>query len=75
MVQTVGFLCRQLIGSGITEVSPLVAQEMARLAAAALLDTFPNTAMTAAPDGSPATSHRPPFAGPRRSWTATPGSR
>jgi AraC-like DNA-binding protein len=51
--QTAGFLCRQLIGSGITEVSPLVAQEMARLAAAALLETFPNTAMTAAHSGSP----------------------
>ena len=51
--QTVGFLCRQLVGSGVTEVSPLVAQEMARLAAAALLETFPNTAMTAAHIGSP----------------------
>ena len=51
--QTVGFVCRQLIGSGITEVSPLVAQEMARLAAAALLETFPNTTMTAAHNESP----------------------
>jgi AraC-like DNA-binding protein len=51
--QTVGFLCRQLIGSGMTEVSALVAQEMARLAAAALLETFPNTTMTAAHNGSP----------------------
>jgi AraC-like DNA-binding protein len=51
--QTVGFLCRQLVGSGITEVSPLVAQEMARLAAAALLETFPNTTMTAAHIQSP----------------------
>jgi AraC-like DNA-binding protein len=51
--QTVGFLCRQLIGSGITEISALVAQEMARLAAAALLETFPNTTMTAARDPSP----------------------
>ena len=45
--QTAAFLCRQLIGSGITEVSPLVAQEMARLAAATLLEAFPNTTMTA----------------------------
>ena len=45
--QTAAFLCRQLIGSGITEVSPLVAQEMARLTAAALLEAFPNTTMTA----------------------------
>jgi len=51
--QTVGFVCRQLIGSGITEVSALVAQEMARLAAAALLETFPNTTMTAAHNESP----------------------
>jgi AraC-like DNA-binding protein len=51
--QTVGFLCRRLIGSGITEVSPLVAEQMARLAAAALLETFPNTAMTAAHTKSP----------------------
>jgi AraC-like DNA-binding protein len=51
--QTAGFLCRQLVGSGMTEVSALVAQELARLAAAALLETFPNTTMTAAHNGSP----------------------
>jgi AraC-like DNA-binding protein len=44
--QTVAFLCRQLIDSGITEISPLLAQSMTRLAAAALLETFPNTTMT-----------------------------
>ena len=38
---------RQLLGSGITETSPIMAHEMTRLAAAALLETFPNTTMTA----------------------------
>lgn len=46
--RTVAFVCGQLVGSGITEVSPILLQEMTRLAAAALLETFPNTAMTAA---------------------------
>jgi AraC-like DNA-binding protein len=46
--QTVSFIGRQLLGSEITEISPIMAQEMTRLAAAALLETFPNTAMTAA---------------------------
>jgi AraC-like DNA-binding protein len=45
--QTVAFICRQLIGSGITEISPLLAQELTRFAAAALLEAFPNTTMTA----------------------------
>jgi AraC-like DNA-binding protein len=45
---TAAFICRQLLGSGITETSPIVAHEMTRLAAAALLETFPNTTMTAA---------------------------
>jgi len=51
--QTAGFLCRQLIGSRSTEVSPLVAQEMARLAAVTLLEAFPNTTMTASLAGGP----------------------
>ena len=46
--QTVLFICRQLVSSGITEISPLLAGEMTRLAAAALLGTFPNTTMTVA---------------------------
>jgi AraC-like DNA-binding protein len=46
--QTASFICRQLITSGITEISPLVAHNMTRLAAATLLQTFPNTTMTAA---------------------------
>ena len=46
--RTVAFICGQLVGSGISEISPLLVQEMTRLAAAALLETFPNTAMTAA---------------------------
>ena len=45
---TVAFICRELLGSGITETSPIMAYEMTRLAAAALLETFPNTTMTAA---------------------------
>jgi AraC-like DNA-binding protein len=46
--RTVAFICGQLVGSGITEISPILVQEMTRLAAAALLETFPNTAITAA---------------------------
>ena len=45
---TVAFMSHQLLGSGITETSPIMAHEMTRLAAAALLETFPNTTMTAA---------------------------
>jgi AraC-like DNA-binding protein len=44
--RTVMFGCRQLIDSGITEISPLMAQEMSRLTAAALLTAFPNTTLT-----------------------------
>jgi AraC-like DNA-binding protein len=43
---TMALICRRLIGSGTTTLSPLIAQEMVRLGAAALLETFPNTAMT-----------------------------
>jgi AraC-like DNA-binding protein len=46
--RTVAFICGQLVSSGITEISPILVREMSRLAAAALLETFPNTAMTAA---------------------------
>lgn len=44
--RTADFICRQLVSSGHTEISPLVAQEMTWLAAAAMLETFPNTTMT-----------------------------
>jgi len=44
--QTATFICGELVTSGITEVSPLVTQEMTRLAAAAILAAFPNTTMT-----------------------------
>lgn len=44
---SVAFICHQLIDSGITQISPLLAQSMTRLAAAVLLATFPNTTMTA----------------------------
>jgi AraC-like DNA-binding protein len=43
---TTAYICRELVSSGITELSPLMAQELTRLAAAALLETFPNTTMT-----------------------------
>ena len=56
--QTVAFICRQLIGSGLTEISPIIAQGMTRLAAAALLETFPNTTMTTAYTSGP--GHVPP---------------
>jgi AraC-like DNA-binding protein len=46
--RTAGFICHELVSSGITEVSPLIAQEMTRLAAVGLLETFPNTTMTVA---------------------------
>jgi AraC-like DNA-binding protein len=44
----VTFICHELIISGTTGVSPLIAQEMTRLAAAAMLETFPNNTMTVA---------------------------
>lgn len=44
---TAAFICRELVSSGTAQVSPLIVQEMTRLAAAALLETFPNTTMTA----------------------------
>ena len=46
--RTVTFICGQLVGSGITEISAILVREMTRLAAAALLEIFPNTSMTAA---------------------------
>jgi len=46
--RTADFICGQLVASGVTAVSPLMAQEMSRLAAAVMLETFPNTTMTAA---------------------------
>lgn len=46
LTRTVMFGCGQLIDSGVTEVSPLLVQEMTRLTAAVLLATFPNTTMT-----------------------------
>ena len=42
----VGYICHELIISGATGVSPLIAQKMTRLAAAAMLETFPNNTMT-----------------------------
>jgi AraC-like DNA-binding protein len=45
--KTVDFIYGQLVTSAITEIEPLHAQELTRLAAAAMLETFPNTTMTA----------------------------
>jgi AraC-like DNA-binding protein len=44
---TVDFICDQVAASAITEIHPLVAQELTRLAAGAMLEVFPNTTMTA----------------------------
>jgi AraC-like DNA-binding protein len=44
---TAEFVCAQLVASGTKEISPLMAHELTRLAAAVMLETFPNTTMTA----------------------------
>lgn len=44
--RTAEFAAAHLVTSGATEVNPLILREMTRLAAAALLETFPNTTMT-----------------------------
>jgi AraC-like DNA-binding protein len=49
--RTMTLVCRQLLGSGVREVSLLYVQEMTRLGAAALLETFPSNAMTYDPRG------------------------
>jgi transcriptional regulator GlxA family with amidase domain len=56
--QTSAFICCQLLGSPSAGISPIVAKEMARLAAATVLDVFPNAAMTAA--HKPGPSRVPP---------------
>ncbi len=43
---TAKFVCAQLVASGATGISPLMANELTRMAAAVMLETFPNTAMT-----------------------------
>jgi AraC-like DNA-binding protein len=43
--QTMALICRELIGSETSELSPLLAEELTRLGAAVLLETFPNNAM------------------------------
>jgi AraC-like DNA-binding protein len=42
---TAKFVCAQLVASETTEISPLIAYELTRVAAAVMLETFPNTAM------------------------------
>ncbi len=56
--QTSAFICCQLLGSPNAGISPIVAKEMTRLAAATVLDVFPSTAMTAA--HTPGPSRVPP---------------
>lgn len=45
--RTAEFVCAQLVTSGTSGISPVMAHELTRMAAAVMLDTFPNTAMTA----------------------------
>ena len=46
--RTVAYICDRLLISGITEEHPLLVEAMTGLAAAAMLETFPNTTMTVA---------------------------
>jgi len=43
---TAKFVCAQLVASGTTGISPPMANELTRMAATVMLETFPNTAMT-----------------------------
>jgi len=44
---TAKFVCAELVTSGSAAISPLMAHELTRMAATVMLETFPNTAMTA----------------------------
>jgi AraC-like DNA-binding protein len=44
---TAKFVCAELVTSGSTAISPLLAHELTRMAATVMLETFPNTAMNA----------------------------
>jgi AraC-like DNA-binding protein len=50
---TAKFVCAELVSSGSTGISPLMAHELTRMAATVMLETFPNTAMTVRQDGGP----------------------
>jgi AraC-like DNA-binding protein len=50
---TAKFVCAELVNSGSTEISPLMAHELTRMAATVMLETFPNTTMTARYAGGP----------------------
>jgi AraC-like DNA-binding protein len=52
--RTAAFICAQLLDNQDPAISPILAQEMARMATATVLDVFPTTATTAAytPDPS-----------------------
>jgi AraC-like DNA-binding protein len=44
---TAKFVCAELVTSGSAAISPLMAHELTRMAATVMLETFPNTTMTA----------------------------
>jgi transcriptional regulator GlxA family with amidase domain len=44
---TAKFVCAELVTSGNAAISPLMAHELTRMAATVMLETFPNTTMTA----------------------------
>lgn len=50
---TAKFVCAELITSGSTGISPPMAHELTRMAATVMLETFPNTTMTARYAGGP----------------------
>jgi AraC-like DNA-binding protein len=50
---TAKFVCAELVSSESTEISPLMAHELTRMAATVMLETFPNTTMTARYAGGP----------------------
>ncbi len=50
---TAKFVCAELVTSGNTQISPLMAHELTRMAATVMLDTFPNTSMTGLHVASP----------------------
>ncbi len=50
---TAKFVCAELVTCGSTGISPLMAHELTRMAATVMLETFPNTTMTARYAGGP----------------------
>jgi AraC-like DNA-binding protein len=50
---TAKFVCAELVTSGSTGISPPMVHELTRMAATVMLETFPNTTMTARHAGGP----------------------